>query len=114
MVASGIALSFGCATAPTSDLTTIRVGGPEGSPISGYYVQQGQKVPLSGTLPFTFTHEKLEEFEVLKSAPGQPLQLAAQNDVGAWHSEAFSTASQGIEGLRVIVNHGVAIKKVKP
>jgi hypothetical protein len=88
--------------------------GPAGAAVSGYFVQNGQPVPISATLPFTFTHEGLSQLELQKLQPGATLALAAQNDNEGWHFEVMSQARDGVTGLRVrLHNNGLIVDPIK-
>jgi hypothetical protein len=89
------------------------VVGPDGTPISGSYVQDGYRVPITGRLPFTLTHNGLSEFEILKGHPDGTLALAAQYDDHGWHSEVVSEAGEGVAGLRVRVRNGLFVEEIK-
>lgn len=108
-----LALACGCASAPVSDRTIVKVGGTDGTAFTGYFVEGGQRIPLSGTIPFTFVQERLSELEIRKTDPAQSLQIAAQNDVEEWHREAYSKASPDVDALRVVVHDGLVIEKLK-
>jgi len=109
--AIGIAAATGCAG--PRGITTVNVIGPEGAPIAGYYVQNGQRVPISATLPFSFAHDGLSELELQKVRPDETLAMAAQNDNQGWHSEVMSQAGEGVIGLRVRVRNGLIVDQIK-
>lgn len=115
-MASSIVALAGCANPvwrAGGDTTTIAVQGPAGSGFFGSYVQDGIRTPISGRLPFTFTHERLQEFDLFKSDPQARVDLAAQNDERGWHSEVMSAAVSGVYGLRLVVDRGLLVEKVK-
>src|SRR5438105_13175424 len=93
LLASGLLASYGCAS-PGHGTTTVQVIGPEGSPISGSYVQGGFRVPIRGVLPLTLAHDELAEFEIRKGSPDATLTLAAQHDNRGWHSDVMSQAGE--------------------
>src|SRR5260221_7576710 len=110
---SGVLAGFGCAS-PATSTTTIKVIGPEGSPVRGSYVQNGHRYPFTGALPFGLAHDGLSEFEILKEHPDETLTLAAQSDDRGWHWEAVNEAGDGVSGLRVRFHQGLMIDRIKP
>jgi hypothetical protein len=71
-------------------------------------------VPISATLPFSFTHEGLSELELQKLNANEPLTMAAQNDNHGWHSEIMSQAGDGVSGLRMhVCNGGLIVDPLK-
>jgi len=104
----------GCETPSRSGITTINVIGPAGSTIHGSLLQDGQRVPLAGSLPLTLARDGISEVEILKDRPDQVLALAAQKDHHVWHWESYSDAKEGVAGFRVHLGNGVCIEKLKP
>jgi hypothetical protein len=116
LLASLLLIGFGCAH-PTKEIaksTRIQVVGPDGAWVSGYYVQAGRRVSLSAPLPFAFSHDGLTEIALFKDNPNATLTLAAQTDVHGWHSEAINEAGHGVSGLRVRVDDGLTVERIKP
>src|SRR5262249_6748749 len=111
---SGVLAGVGCESPSlNTSTTTIKVVGPQGSKVSGYYIQNGYRYPFTGALPLGLAHDGLSEFEVLKEHPDQTLILGAQTDDRGWHWEAINHAGEGVRGLRVIVDDGLAIDRLK-
>ncbi len=112
ILVSALLAAGGCAS-PGHGITTINVIGNDGSRITGYYVEKGTRVPISGQLPFVMAHDDLSELEIWKEHPAQVLTLAAQNDDQGWHSEVMSQAGDGVAGLRVRVRDGLIVDEIK-
>jgi hypothetical protein len=110
--AFGIATLVGCST--PQGITTINVIGPEGSHVAGYYVQDGRQVPVTATLPLSFSHDGLSELELRKESLAEPLTLAAQKDDHGWHSEIIAQAGEGVSGLHLrAVRNGLTAEVIK-
>jgi hypothetical protein len=103
----------GCASDRFNDTTVVGLVGVPGSGFSGYYVQSGRRVDLSGTMPFTAAYSELSEFVIRKVQPEETVVMAAQNDLGVWRSEVASTAGVGIAGLRLRVHEGLEVEKIR-
>jgi hypothetical protein len=94
--------------------TTIAVAGPEGAAFHGWYVRDGQRVPVRGVVPFSFADVGLSEFEIRKEHPDYPLAVMAQHDRRGWHYESFNEAVPGVPGVRVVIRKGLAVETLGP
>jgi hypothetical protein len=114
LTALGMFLVGGCAQLPSgTGRTTVRVWGTDGAPVTGYYVQNGHQIPFASQLPFTFTHDDLNELEIHKAQPDSQFSIAAQNDQYGWHREVMSQAGEGVTALKLVVKNGLAVEKSK-
>lgn len=95
-------------------ITTLKVIGTEGMHVTGHYVQNGYLVPIAQPLPFALAHAGISELELRKDSPNGALYMAGQYDDQAWHSEVMNRAGEGISGLRVRVDDGLVVEKLKP
>lgn len=116
---SAILSALGCASPEQSPgthrgITTISVGGTEGSAVTGHYVQDGYRYAIDETLPFTVQHAGLSEFQIHKLHPEATLAVAAQYNVALSHFETFGHAPGGVSGLNVRVREGVVVEKIRP
>ena len=108
-----LAVMAGCSTPPqNSGLTTVNIVGPEGTTVTGHYVQDGRLVELTEVLPFTFAQKGISEFEVRKSDLSHPISLAAQYDDQLAHSEVLTEAGPGLSGVRLRVQEGVVAERL--
>jgi hypothetical protein len=118
ILAGGVASAVGCATpdwstGPSGGTTTINVVGREGTRFDGYYIQDGFRIPITGTLPLTWAHTGLCELEIRKEQPDDEFALAAQYDAQLDHYEVFSTAVPGVPAVRLLVHDGLVVQPLK-
>jgi hypothetical protein len=95
---------------PTVVGTTIfQLSGTAGTIFTGYYVQDGRRVPVSGVLPRSFDSAGVSKFEFRKIHPDQRLAFAAQYDETAGaHAMQLSELAPGVLGIRgQVQNHGL-------
>ncbi len=86
--------------------TGIRLSGAVGTPIGGYYVRDGQRIPISGVLPLSLDSIGITEFEIRKIHPEQTFAFAARYDeVGGAHAVQSREIAPGVVGVRGRVRH---------
>src|SRR5689334_4205469 len=112
-VLAGLALAAGCSTPYEGNTTSVALAGAPGTTFSGYYVQNGRRVDISGAVPVTVTYPSLSELVIRKEHPEETLFLVAQNHHGVWRYETGSEAGTGLSGLRLRVCDGLAVEKLK-
>ena len=60
--------------------TRVELSGVAGSPFTGYYVRDGQRVAIAGVLPWSFVSLGVSEFEFRKVHPEDSFTLTAHYD----------------------------------
>jgi len=75
----------GCTSVPTATTrspriaTTLKITGTEGAPFTGYYLVEGRKVPISGSIPKTITDFGISGCEFRKRNSQDVLWLGAHD-----------------------------------
>jgi hypothetical protein len=110
--------AIGCTTINRSTVweigtTTIRLSGTAGSPFTDYYVQKGQRIGITNTLPFSLTEKGLSEVAIRKANPSETVSMVAQYENDGIYCHLATAAGPGVPGLRVLVHDGVAVEMIK-
>ena len=85
LVAATLFSAVGCTSAPPASTgspwiaTTLEITGTEGAPFTGYYLVQGRKVSVSGSIPRTITDFGISGCEFRKRNPQDVLWLGARD-----------------------------------
>ena len=80
--------------------TRIELSGVRGTPFTGFYIQQGRRVPVSAVLPWTFHGADITGFEFRKASPADTLRYEVIRDSSAGgHSELSGSIVPGVPGL---------------
>ena len=82
-------LSTPIVTSP-DPVVSIDLSGTEGAPVSGFVVRGGQRIVVTGRLPWSLSEPGITEFEFLKSRPGNVLNYSIRYD----NQKADAHASQ--------------------
>ncbi len=90
-------------------VTTIELTGTKGALYSGYYVTNGEKVEVSGTLPETISAKDVSAFEFRKADRQATLTLAARDDT----SYMNPTSVPGSVGLSGDLAAGWSVRTIK-
>src|SRR5580698_683068 len=81
--------------------TRVELAGVAGSPFTGYYVRDGQRVAVAGVLPWSFQSPGISEFEFRKLHPEDSLTFTAHYDEpGGMHGVHVIVVPSGEIGLR--------------
>ena len=93
--------------------TSFKISGAAGAKFTGYYVRGGQRVEISGVLPWSLDVFGVTQFVFLKSKLNDKMLFEVRRG-GAWGTCAslkvqISTANLGVQGE--IHDHGVDAKK---
>ena len=94
--------------------TRIELAGIAGSPFTGYYVRDGQRVAVAGVLPWSFQSLGISEFEFRKLHPEDSLTFTAHYDEpGGMHGVHVIVGPSGETGLRdKFYEHGMHAEKL--
>ena len=65
----------------TAYSTTVALSGTPGAGFSGEYVRDGERVPISGSLPWSLTETNISQFEIRKANADDTLVLDARGGV---------------------------------
>ena len=66
----GILLFFGMALFwPNTSTTSIQLSGTAGTRFTGFYVQDGRRVDVAATLPWSLQRARITQFEFRKAEP---------------------------------------------
>ena len=109
----------GCAThsgnsAWREGTTTITVTGTEGSSITGYYVQDGHRRPINGTLPYTLKEIGLSTIEIRKAQLEEAFTFHAEYDSPVRKfSAANLVAGPGVKGVRMELRNGYSVEHIR-
>jgi hypothetical protein len=111
-----IAISFaGCASQPVAD---IQITGTPGAPITGYYVQNGQRVPLSSPMPLTIEKPGIQVIAVRKVNKDDSLHMEVRiaHPGGGSNPTAMISASPSgrAEGVRFVLQGGFYTSVILP
>jgi hypothetical protein len=114
-VALAIMLLAVCASPQPSepDVLSISLSGDNGAPFTGFYMHDGQRIELSGTIPWTFAMEGVSHLEVRKTNPNDSASVEVHYKS---HKSDFSNTmalGPGIVGARVDVRSGFAVTTIK-
>jgi hypothetical protein len=105
LLIAGIVL-FGSRTVAST--MSIQLSGVAGTSFTGFYVRGGQRIAVSGTLPWSLDKTGVTEFEFRKVHPEEVLSYAVHYDkAGTLHSEPSGDIPPGVLGVRGRVqDHG--------
>lgn len=97
--------SGGMATA-TATTATITLSGAAGTPFTGFYIQDGQRVAVSAVLPWTFHGTGVSTFEFQKISPGDVIAYEFIRDGGAGgHSVHAGSIAPGVSGVHCEIHY---------
>ncbi|MGO8931688.1 MAG: hypothetical protein ACLQU3_32945 [Limisphaerales bacterium] len=80
--------------------TTITLSGNAGTPFSGFYIQNGQRMAVSAVLPWTFHGSGITQFEFRKSNPADIFAYEVVRDSIMGHSLVAGPLGSGVFGVR--------------
>jgi hypothetical protein len=93
--------------------TRFELAGVAGSSFTGYYVRDGQRVAVSGVLPWSFQSVGISEFEFRKLHPEDSFTFTAHYDEPREAAEQVIVVPPGDLGLRDIFHdHGMHTEKL--
>lgn len=101
-----VLLAFtGCSTTQPGSAAgvtaTITLSGAAGTPFSGFYVQDGQRIAVAAVLPWAFHGTGITEFEFRKTNPADTFSYKVVRDGGAGgHSVLAGSIGPGTLGVR--------------
>jgi hypothetical protein len=92
----------------------VELAGAAGSPFTGYYIRDGQRVAVSGVLPWSFQSPGISEFEFRKLHPADSFTFTAHYDEpGGIHGVHLIVVPSGDIGLRdKFYEHGMHTEKL--
>jgi hypothetical protein len=93
--------------------TRVELSGIAGSPFTGHYVRDGQRVAISGVLPWSFHSVGISEFEFRKVHPEDSFTFTAHYDEPSEAGEQVMVVPPGDLGLRdKFHDHGMHTEKL--
>jgi hypothetical protein len=110
------ALLVGCASprvdpARCAGTTRLSITGTPGAAVRGYYVQDGQRVPLTGPVPQTIEAERVSRVEVAKVNPADTVVVDLHYESG--RATVTTQQTLGPDARRTTLQVGDGFKGVK-
>lgn len=93
-------------------MVSIDLSGTEGAPFSGFVVQGGQRIVVTGKLPWSLSEPGITEFEFLKIRPSDVLNYSIRYDnrKADAHASQSGQIPSGRTGLRgQVVGLGLSV-----
>jgi hypothetical protein len=103
-------LLAGCASAPPP-VAKIELTGTPGARVTGYYIQNGTREELKGTLPMTLYQPGVSQLAVRKEDPSSSLMVRAKDSNGA---TSASLPPGDDHGLRLQLAGGMSVSEISP
>jgi hypothetical protein len=104
-----VCLLAGCATTFSphdyAGTTSINLTGQSGAAFTGYYIQDGKRIPIEGTVPWNFSAERISKLEIRKINRDDSIN-AEFRYVGDG-AKAQMAISPGSQGIHLKIHNGI-------
>jgi hypothetical protein len=97
-------------TQPAANYTsTIQLSGTPGAAFTGEYVRDGQRIRVSGVMPWSVTESNIARLEILKARPEDTLRVEAHGG----GQMVSAPAGPGAKGIRVQMAGGWSFEIIR-